>query len=246
MSCANNILNEFNAPTCNFNNGYNNSNTNDIFNQICTGSASQSNLTSLYKTDPLLFEKAFIDTIITFAQLKEYNVFALQTLPNLLFSNTFRQIASTKDPVVLQSFSDLLDPYFKAIGKYKNVSYQEIKNKILKILVISITIPTMQTMSISQAKISISTAFKPRQTALLTTKMDIENIMNDMYCSAIMNSTPKEVIFNPYPNNVQLQGAILPNIISSTLIVLEEMQKESMSLGIQTKTNLTSKSLVRR
>lgn len=210
-------------------------NSNDVYSQVVTASTTdKESLSKLYESDPILFNRLFIDSTISIGEVKIYTIFTFNNFSTILQSKTFNQYALTKDVEIRQAFNKILDSYFKAICKFAGVQYMPIKQKILTLLGIQIEIPTIQPMSAIQAKVSVSTNYRPKEVKLYSAKMDIENIQRDMFCQSLANCTPTEVTYESYPNAVQLRGSILPNLIESMLVSMEVSKRNDTALGIQT------------
>lgn len=207
----------------------------NILGKMLTSTSEDYFLQQLYKTDPVLFDEQFVRTIVTLGSCNSYTIKQLSDVPNLLLSNTFNQYAISAAPSDRQAFMKLFDVYFRAIGRYVGKQSGTIRMRILALLGINFSIPTTSLLSFQEAKVSITTNYKPRDVDMISTKMDIESVMKDQLCDSINNTIPTDMLYTLTPGTVQLQGALLPDLITNILILQEEMAKATTSLGVQVK-----------
>lgn len=192
-------------------------------------------LTQLFATDQVLFDEKFIKTIVALGTQAIYTIKHTGDMSNLLLSATFSQYAFSNTATGRQAFMKLFDVYFRAVGKYTGQSPIPLRTRILAFLGMSFSIPTTAILPMQDAKITITTNYKPKEVDMISTKMDIETIIKDQLHDAITNTTPIEMTYTNIPSSVQLQGAVLPFIITDILILQEEMLRATTSDSIQVK-----------
>lgn len=207
----------------------------DILRKITANASDEFLLTKLHATDSVLFEENFVATMVGLAKLEVYNIKNLSNTSTLLLSQTFSQYSIAATPMDRQAFAKIFDVYFRAIGKYAGEQPTLLRSRTLALLQLQFTIPNSNVLSFQDAKVSITTNYKPKDVDLVSAKIDIESMMKDQLCEAINSAVPIDVIYSLTPGSVQLQGPLLPSLVADILILQEEMAKSTLSDGARVK-----------
>lgn len=190
----------------------------------------------LYQTDKLLFSPTFIDTIIKIGEKNEYNIHDFGELATICISNFFKSYIDTNDHNLLSQFNQLSDEYFKAICHDLNKQHISIKNKILTLLRLKLTVPPIQnTLSFYNPTVSISSTYKASEQELATAGCDILNIIKNNFFSSVKDCQTQSYKYISHPGSIQLQGPILTKLATCTLILQQEIMRQSNACGVKTK-----------
>ena len=192
---------------------------------------------TLYETDKLLFSPEFINSIIILGEKSEYNINDFHHLTVILICPFFATYMKITDNSLLQYQHEVLDEYFKAICEDLNKQHRAIKNRILTLLRLKLTIPTIQSsLSFNNPTVSISSTYRPKEQELATAGCDIKNILKHTFYKAVKDSNSQSYTHNSYPSSIQLQGPILNKLATYTLILQQEIMRQSNACGVKTKT----------
>lgn len=190
----------------------------------------------LYDTDKLLFDPNFIDTIIKIGEKNEYNIQDFAELSTILISTFFKSYITTTDHNLLTQFHHYCDEYFKAICYDLNKQHMSIKNKILTLLRLKLTVPSIQSnLSFHNPTVSISSNYRPKEQELATAGCDIKNILQNNYFKSVKDCPSITYSYNSHPGSIQLQGPILNKLATYTLILQQEIMRHANACGVKTK-----------
>ena len=208
---------------------------NNRYQRIMNKCSNNTIIEQLYQTDKLLFDPTFIDTIIKIGEKNEYNIQDFRELSTILISTFFKSYIDTDDHNLLSQFNNLSEEYFKAICHDLNKQHMSIKNKILTLLKLKLTVPPIQnTLSFYNPTISISSTYKPSEQELATAGLDIINIIQNNFFNIVRDCPTQSYKYNSHPGSIQLQGPILNKLATNTLILQQEIMRQSNACGVKT------------
>lgn len=211
------------------------------FERIYRDSPDKQTLALIYKMESNLFNPCIIDTLIRLGECKEYNFLTLQEFSIILKCVFFRDFCQTSDAKTIQQYMRMLDVYFKAICKDQSKKHLVIKNRILAMLRLKITIPSVQdSIIINNANVSVRTSYVAREEQSITSILDIKNTIKDQFFHAVENAKEMEFRYVSHPSKIQLSGQVMRSIVSNMILLQEELINESASIGVKVEPFISS------
>ena len=208
----------------------------DRYRRIYNKSGNNDLIKHLYEIDKLLFCPIFIETLIKFGEMEEYHIQDFSELSRVLISTFFKTYVTLTDHNLINQHHAVLDEYFKAICHDLNKSHMNIKNRILTLLRIKLTVPiTQSSLSFHNPTVSISTSYRPKEQELATAEYDIRNILKYNFIKAVKDCTSQPYTYVSHPGTIQLQGPILTKLATNAFIHQQEVMRHSKACGVRTK-----------
>lgn len=199
----------------------------------------------LFSTDQILFSPSFINTVISIGECKSYNINDLDVISTLMQSIVFRDYVNYTDAESIAAYNKLFEVYFKAICKDLNKQHMAIKNKILSLLKINITIPSIRDgINITNPLINVSTTYTPRDKKLITTNTDIRSIIRNNFGIAISEAMEETFVYSAHPMNTELSGPVLNNLISIIISFQKEMLVNATACSVRTEPFISNSSIM--
>lgn len=191
-------------------------------------------LDSINEATPSLFDETTINTILTLAALSEYTINNFSDILCLRNLNLFSEFVSSTSEEDLKGYGLVFDIYFEAITIGCSMSAAVVKNKILTLLKLKITIPnSSNNFTLKNISATVSSTYKPKKSNRGVAACDISNIIKTNFYNAVENAQVEKFAYTTWTNNTNIQGPVLSMLLSNMVLYQQCLLETAASCGVE-------------